>query len=211
MIAGPRQLRDAGRRFAAALAFSLLFVLALGGAAPREAGAADKTSLGRLFLTPEQRRLLDEQRAHPASRIDSALPKDLLPARTAAGRRVVLNGVVRRASAEPVVWIDGRAAGAAPIAGGRLQVRRGPDAQNRVTLESTGDHAVARLKPGQSWDPVTGRVSDCVQCGALPPPAADAAPAEPSAATPAPVDPAVPAVANASVPAPAATVSPGSP
>lgn len=181
--------------------------LAGGGSVPAAIAAGDdavdEASLGRLFLTPEQRRALDEQRANPSGSVDSGLPRDLLPARAAVDRRVVLNGVVRRGREDAKVWINGQPADPA----GRLRVRRGPDAENRVVVESTASAAVARLKPGQAWDPRTGTITDCTGCGA-PPPATDAAPAPapapgpddgpdngPAAAAPA-TEAAVPAVAR---------------
>lgn len=185
------------------LGMAVSVVLALsasrGPAVAGEAHAAPLPELGRLFLTPEQRRMLDAERARPSSKLDSGLPGDLLPAR-AAERRVVLSGVLRRGEGESVVWVNGRQADAAALARGRLQMRHGPDAQNRVTLESGDDGAVARLKPGQAWDPVSGDVTDCIQCGApqapaVTPPVEPAAAAAPSANVPAAVP--APAVAAA--------------
>jgi hypothetical protein len=124
-------------------------------------------ALGRLFMTPEQRRLLDTQRTGPASQDSSVPPADMLPSGTASGGRVVLNGVVRRAAGGPVVWVNGREIDAATSARSRVHLRHGPDAQNRVTLEEGDDGASARLKPGQAWDPASGRISDCAQCGAV--------------------------------------------
>jgi len=161
------------------LARLVLCVFAAAIGAPAAASADEAAGLGRLFLTPEQRRVLDEQRSDPAIRIDTRLPKDLLPARLAVDRRVVVNGLVRRGDADPVVWINGQRASGAPIAAGRLRVRHGTDRQNRVTLEGAGGKAVARLKPGQAWDPRTGAVTDCIECGA-PKPAGDTG-AEPPA------------------------------
>ena len=185
-----------GRRLVAAASVLLALGAAPGPVVADTAAAATPPALGRVFLTPEQRRMLDAQRPGPASQGDSSLPRDLLPARTAAERRVVLNGVVRRGDRGPVVWINGREVDAAVLAHGGLQMRHGPDTQNRVTLESRDDRAVVRLKPGQAWDPVSGAVTDCVQCGAPPTPAVTA-PVEPAAAV------APPAAAPAAAPGPA--------
>lgn len=194
-----------------AAALSLLLVgLATVLAVPMAARADETVDLGRLFLTPEQRRELDEQRANPSSRVDTALPKDLLPARTAVARRVVMNGVIRRGGAEPVAWIDGQPATRSVIAGGRVHVHRGPDAENRVTLESAGTSGVARLKPGQSWDTRTGRISDCIECGA-PKPAPEAVPAAGAVEPVAPAPDAAPAVASAAGPAAPPQAVPGAP
>lgn len=166
-------------RRALAPALAVAALTAALGAATRPALADDGAALGRLFLTPQQRQLLDQRRADPAGKTNADLPADLLPARAAPPRRVVLNGVIRRGSEPPLVWINGRRADGSPDEG--VRVRRGPDRQDRVTLEAGRTGAVVRLKPGQAWDPASGRVSDCLPCGlparAESPPAVEAGPA----------------------------------
>ncbi len=125
--------------------------------------AATPPALGRLFMTPAERRALDARRASAVSREEGA-PQDMLPAGTTAGRRVVLSGVVRRPGAGPVVWINGRELDPATMARSRVRLRHGPDAENRVVLEEGDEGASARLKPGQAWDPASGSVSDCRDC-----------------------------------------------
>ena len=137
--------------------------------------------LGRLFLTPEQRHELDILRdpnaVRPATGLANPLPE---------GSPMVLNGVVRRSHGADVVWVNGTRASAGP--GQPVQLRRGPDKNNRVTLEDA-EGATARLKPGQFWDPGTGRVADCYGCTtarkatdlvALPESPVEPAPATPS-------------------------------
>lgn len=119
-------------------------------------------NLGRLFLTPEQRRALDALRDPNAPHPVTDLANNALPAGTPTDRTVVLNGVVRRSRGPDVVWVNGVRASAA--VGQPVQLRRGPDQHNRVTLENA-EGTVARLKPGQFWDPATGRVADCYGCG----------------------------------------------
>jgi len=98
---------------------------------------------------------------------------------------VVLNGVVSRSRGPDVVWVNGSRVDRSH---GRVQLRRGLDAANRVTLGDATDGTTARLKPGQSWDPATGRVADCYGCGPSAVPAEFVPlPAAPAAATPAPV------------------------
>ncbi|MCB1596414.1 MAG: hypothetical protein KDI87_01765 [Gammaproteobacteria bacterium] len=100
--------------------------------------------LGRLFMTDEERRALDAARPsiHPGNP-DAAASAPI-------GGRVVLNGILKRSDGPPMVWINGRAASSkdSPV-----QVRRGPDTQNTVTLLDTADGRSVRLKPGQSWTP----------------------------------------------------------
>lgn len=100
--------------------------------------------LGRLFMSPEERRTLDAGRApwrDPGAPEASVAP---VPS------RVVLNGVLRRSTGPAVVFINGQAAGSKDAA---VQVARGPDRQNTVTVFDTADGRSIRLKPGQSWTP----------------------------------------------------------
>ena len=153
---------------------------ALAGAAPCPVRADEAAAIGRIFLTPAQRRLLDQRRQTPGAHMNSDMPADLLPAHTATSRRVVLNGVIRRGQQTPLVWINGERADRATAAGNGLRVRRGPDRDNGVTVELQRAGESARLKPGQAWDPVSGTVTDCVQCGQLPPAETPTEPALPS-------------------------------
>lgn len=101
--------------------------------------------LGRLFTSPEERRVLDAGKT-PQTRAD-----DPAAAVSAAGpARVVLNGVLKRSYGPDVVWINGRPAGGNDVP---LKVHRGPDSQNTVTLLDTADGRSVKLKPGQSWTP----------------------------------------------------------
>ena len=141
--------RPATRRKRLPAAFALLIA-----AWPSVLPAADAAPLGRLFLSPTERNALDEQRSRPATESAAA------PAAT----RVVLNGVVQRERGGPVVWINGQAQQRRAGTAGAGEVRGGPDADNRVTVAAPGRGSFARLKPGQTWVPATGAVSDCVQC-----------------------------------------------
>ncbi len=123
-------------------------------------GANAEDRLGRLFLTPEQRHTLDARRDPNAPQ-----PVTDLTNATPAGSAVVLNGIVRRSRGSDVVWVNGVRASTAP--GQPIHLRRGPDENNRVTLEDA-EGTVARLKPGQFWEPATGRVADCYGCTAPP-------------------------------------------
>ena len=100
--------------------------------------------LGRLFMSPEERRALDAGRAPWR---DPAAPEASL---APAPGRVVLNGVLRRSTGPAVVFINGQPAGGKDAA---VQVARGPDRQNTVTVRDAADGRSVRLKPGQSWKP----------------------------------------------------------
>jgi hypothetical protein len=118
--------------------------------------------LGRLFLTPDQRRALDELRGPDAPDPNTDLGDNPLLARLPTDRTVLLNGVVRRSHGPDVVWVNGARTGT--DSNRIVHLRRGPDQRNRVTLEDTKG-AMAQLKPGQFWDTTTGRVANCFGCG----------------------------------------------
>ncbi len=171
----------------AILRHALVVILALAAAGLARPVHASEGAVGRLFTTPAERRALDEERRRGGQR-DAISPAGLAAVQADADRRVVMNGLVRSRHAQPVVWINGR-----PVS-----VMQPPDVQNRVILPGT---STIRLKPGQSWDPVTGRVRDCAQCsGPVPQTAAAVAPSS--------GEPKLPAVAQSSDVA--ATVAPGS-
>jgi hypothetical protein len=185
---------NANRRCRIALVAGLVLVI-LG---PRSALADGAAGLGRIFMSPEQRRALDEQRARLRAPDGGSLPRDLMPAGMSTERRLVFNGMVRRSDAPPVVWINGK-----PVSN-VARLRHGPDGQGRVTVRSADGGASARLKPGQAWDPATGKVTDCTQCGASPQVEGQDAAAEPAAANEAqPGTAAAPALASTG-PTPAA-------
>jgi hypothetical protein len=100
--------------------------------------------LGRLFMSPEERRALDVARAPWR---DPAAPEAAI---APAISRVMLNGVLRRSAGPAVVFINGEPAGGKDAA---VQVARGPDRQNTVTVRDSADGRSVQLKPGQSWTP----------------------------------------------------------
>jgi hypothetical protein len=159
-----------------------LLALLLAGAAT---AGAEPPPLGRVFFAPAERDALDAARVGRAA----------APVAAASGT-VTLDGVVRRSTGPAVVWVNGSTAAGA---------RRGlPGRGDAVVVESAGRRV--RLKPGQAFDPATGRVRDCVGCRPPAPAAADpgAAPADPASGT------AGDAAADATAAAPAATgTSPG--
>jgi hypothetical protein len=134
------------------------FLLGLLALAALPGSAAEP--LGRLFMTPEERRSLDSLREQGGDAFAPA-SGEASSSTTPADRRVVVNGVVRRSLGLDVVWVNGNRTGApdAPI-----RLRQGPDRANRVTLEDAADGTTVRLKPGQYWEPATGLVADCQDC-----------------------------------------------
>jgi hypothetical protein len=178
-----------------------------GDPAPAPSEARALPALGRLLLTPEQRRELDLRRARQATESDATSPDDLLPDGATARRRVIVNGLLHRGRGDTVVWVNGRALDATDGAAAAVQVGAGPNGGDRVAIRPGKHAAPVRLKPGQTWNPDTGEVTDCVQCVA-PRPAVGAAPSEESpegeSSAPIPAEP----LAAAAGPAGASALAP---
>lgn len=147
------------------------FVCVLLFACAGPAAAADD-GLGRLFHTPAERALLDAAREAvdlpadlPAPAAGSAVIESApLPARPPAP--VTVNGVVQREHGPSTAWINGEAGTRAELEameGGELRIGRG-------VIELRGAQATrARVKPGQVFDPVQGRVVESFDQSAAPP------------------------------------------
>lgn len=146
------------------------FLLGLLSLASLPGSAAEP--LGRLFMTTEQRRALDALR-EPGGDVPADTGRLAQPAAAPVESQVVLNGVLRRSRGPDVVWVNGQRTGGADAG---IRLRQGPDGSNRVTLETQADGSSVRLKPGQYWEPSTGRVANCYGCG-TPPKAAEVTPA----------------------------------
>lgn len=132
--------------YAPALHTITLMLCALAGSQP--AAALDQpssTAIGRLFMSPEERRTLDADRS---THTDPNNPDAVT--NTPENSRIVLNGVLKRSAGPDVVWINGQRAGNGTTP---IQVRRGPDSQNTVTLVDPDARRSIKLKPGQSWTP----------------------------------------------------------
>jgi len=137
--------------------------------------AAADDGLGRLFHTPAERALLD------ATREAVELPADLSapaagPAAAASApppapptAPVTVNGIVQRERGPSTAWINGATGTRGEleaIDGGQLRIGRG-------AVELGGTQATrARVKPGQVFDPVQGRVVESFEQSVAPLPPA---------------------------------------
>lgn len=121
------------RSLAAALVFAALAPWSAAQTIPAPAPQAAAPALGRLFMSPERRQLLDRQR--------------LLDIRDAAGAetdKVELNGVVQRSSGRNSVWINQRMQD--PDAGG-IRLQPGQPGSARIEMEQT---PAVELRVGES-------------------------------------------------------------
>jgi len=129
--------------------------------------------LGRLFYTPAERASLDRARrardevtvlVEPPAEValepapDNGTPEDLDP-----GHTVRVDGYVQRSAGPPTVWVNGTDSYQGNLAEfgidvARLRLER---AGVRVPLGDAG--AGVLLKPGQSFDRGTARISDAYE------------------------------------------------
>ncbi|MGE0859562.1 MAG: hypothetical protein AB7I01_16290 [Gammaproteobacteria bacterium] len=127
-------------------------------------GAAPAAELGRLFLTPAERQAIDAALAARHPPLGAAPPPQVSAVSDTEGAPgtppaptqgpVTVNGYVARSAGAPTVWVNGSDAAA-----GRLSP---PRADGRRVAVPLGTGQVS-LKPGQSFDPDTRRVSDAYE------------------------------------------------
>ena len=126
-------------------------------------GVALGADLGRLFLSPTERAIIDAARHGAAQAGDksSAHSEGAVQARADAppelpAEAITVDGYIARSAGASTVWINGRAG-----ASGKLVVPAGDGQRVRVPL-ANGAGQVA-LKPGQSFDPGSHQVSDAYE------------------------------------------------
>ena len=168
-----------------------------------EAQAAD--SLGRLFLTPDQRAQLEIVRAQRDRRLPVTLEAEAAPAPApvAQGPEVVTyNGVVRRSDGKSTVWINGKPVNERNRIGSESEVSvLGVQRDGAVSVSIPQADRRASLKVGQSLEVTSGVIEESYLRRATL--------ARPQVNTPAVTAPA--AAAPAAVAPPAATPAPAAP
>jgi hypothetical protein len=137
----------------------LLFAAILVQGSPAPVSAAE---LGRLFLTPAERAQLEELRA-PQSEPDDATIAEGEP--TDAGSEqpalpITVNGIVRRSDGTRTVWINGISSFDGDTEALPEYVDRASLSSGRVTLKDPNGLRTIVLKPGQTYDPALGAVSE---------------------------------------------------
>lgn len=118
---------------------------------------ADEPPLGRLFLTPQQRGVLDNARRNRIRAEAMAAAADKKP-KIPLANGVTINGVVSRSDGESTVWVNGRPSDGQTEDGMRVVISPGTDSSVVVREPEKGRRV--RLKVGQHADMVTGRVQE---------------------------------------------------
>lgn len=130
---------------------------------PALANAEEQVPLGRLFFTPTERSTLEilRQNSKAPDRIikaDEIAKDDVAPVAAAtpsAIKPVIMNGYIGRSDGKNTVWINDQAV-SDNNADKALSVGRLKKNQVQVTV----NHKTANLKPGQVYDPNSGRIFD---------------------------------------------------
>lgn len=120
--------------------------------------------MGRLFLSPGERAKIDQNRGKDESADVAFGNVESGEAATPIEEGLALNGLVRRADGNDVIWVNGQIIGDRLGDSEEITVRIGPDKNNNVVIESAGIPRPVRLKPGQAWDRDTNAVVDCFRC-----------------------------------------------
>lgn len=128
---------------------------------PMLASAAEQSALGRLFLTPAERSALDiiRQNSRPPEKVvtSASIDEDEGTNTPPAPPIVTIQGYVKRSDGKGTVWVNGQPmqekSTSSNIEVGRLQ-RNTNDVQ--IKLPSAGQ--TVKLKAGQSYDPVRGKI-----------------------------------------------------
>lgn len=94
--------------------------------------------VGQLFYSPEERKLLDRQRQNPS------------PVYSATGTTITLNGIVQGSSGKTVIWVNGTPHDQLLTTNVTQSVP--------IRVPETGQ--AIQLKPGQTYNTVSGEVSD---------------------------------------------------
>ncbi len=120
-------------------------------------GIAQEPSLGRLFLTPEQRATLDNARRNRIRAEALAATVDKKP-KIPAARSVTINGIVSRSDGESTIWVNGRPTEGQTEDGMRVTIS--PGSQSSVVLREPEKGRRVRLKVGQKADLISGRIQE---------------------------------------------------
>jgi hypothetical protein len=132
----------------------------------------EEAPLGRLFLSPEQRVVLDNARRNRIRAEALAAAADKKP-KIPPARSVTINGIVSRSDGESIVWVNGQPTEGETEDG--LRVTVSPGSQSSIVVREPEKGRKVRLKVGQRADLLTGRIEESYERKAeAPRPAASA-------------------------------------
>ncbi|MCA8967309.1 MAG: hypothetical protein KDK06_00535 [Gammaproteobacteria bacterium] len=146
----------------------VLLACALAGA-----GQVAAAELGRLFLTPGERDALDQARyaaPMPGDTAANAAAADEVVIELSPGQPAVelpvppveVDGYVKRSDGPATVWINGTDANEGNLADFGIDARDVRVERDRVRVPIGREDSVT-LKPGQTFDPGSARISDAYE------------------------------------------------
>ena len=134
------------------------FAMAADVAAPAATSVSAPPSLGRLFFSPAERRMLETRRTQPVA--GEAMT---------GSSSLTVDGVVRRSSGRNTTWINGT-----PLSGNLspqgVRVLNGGRQPASVSLQPPGAGHPVHLRVGQRYDPLNHTVREPYQDPAAQPP-----------------------------------------
>jgi hypothetical protein len=165
------------------------YLLIILTALPLMASAAESAPLGRLFFTPAERSNLNILRQNSKAP-DKVIKADEISKDDAAGaegpvsaiKPVIMNGYISRSDGKNTLWVNDREV-TDRSAGRDVSVGRLNKNQVQVTVNKNKS---ANLKPGQVYDPNTGKIYNHLSEAPKPAASDDAEPepAKPDATVP---------------------------
>ena len=140
------------------LLIALTLSIAMGAVSP-----ATAESLGRLFTTPAERAQLQRLRTAPPVVVKPAPPPASaaeLPSPPPEVPPVTVNGVVIRSRGEGAAWVNGKNTYDGDLSADHVTVNTQGLHSTRVTIETPSHLPDVALKPGQTYHPETGRITE---------------------------------------------------
>ena len=144
-VAVPSKARDRAKLYTFTVAAALVLAAA---------GSAWAEPLGRLFLTPERRAILERQRQ-----------LNIQEVQTIEGSTVTVDGVVTRSSGRSTVWVNQRPQNENTLGTG-VTTHVSPANPGRVTV-APGDESPASLRVGETINRGTREKSDALGDGRI--------------------------------------------
>ncbi|MGQ0657844.1 MAG: hypothetical protein ACT4NU_07085 [Chromatiales bacterium] len=127
--------------------------------------------LGRLFMTPEEREMLERLRAapprppappvqpSPVTVVEPPPPEEVLPPPQVPP--ITVNGVVLRSRGDGTVWVNGQNTYEGDFGDEHIRIDRPRSVA--VPIDTPEHLPNVRLKPGQTYDPATNTIVDGYQ------------------------------------------------
>jgi hypothetical protein len=138
------------------LKFIVLTTFALSAGLIHFSASADE--LGQLFTSPKERAVLNTLREHydPKRQDHIEVQQSKIPVE--APSQIELNGVVERSDGKNAVWVNGKSTINTKQKG--IHINSQNMSANKVRVRLTNPKRTVSMKPGEVYNPESGRVQD---------------------------------------------------